>query len=255
MSLVVDGTAFSFGDAVHNSTNQWVWADSGLNWADGDRVAVRLLGPPPPPVALVSATVSGTALTLTYDTGMDQTSVPAASAFTVAVDAATTTVSSVAVAGAEVTLTLASTPASTATVTVDYAAPATNPLRSLPAAIVPTFSDQPVAHIVDLVKNRSKAAAAGRGFVGTTGGVSYASAQQFATGETRPAICWIPSSSTLRESRRTATRESAYTRRRAATPAPWSTHSAIPPAWPTGGVRSPHRPARCSARTRTISSL
>ena len=182
LSLVVDGTAFSFGDAVFNSTGQWVWAESGLNWADGDRAAVRLLGPPPPPVALVSATVSGTALTLTYDTGMDQTSVPAASAFTVDVDAATTTVSSVAVAGAEVTLTLASTPASTATVTVDYAVPATNPLRSLPAVIVPTFSDQPVAHIVNLVKNRSQAASFAQGLVGTLSGESLAVAQQFDTG-------------------------------------------------------------------------
>ena len=182
LSLVVDGTAFSFGDAVFNSTGQWVWAESGLNWADGDRAAVRLLGPPPPPVALVSATVSGTALTLTYDTGMDQTSVPAASAFTVDVDAATTTVSSVAVAGAEVTLTLASTPASTATVTVDYAVPATNPLRSLPAVIVPTFSDQPVAHIVNLVKNRSQAASFAQGLVGTLSGEYLAVAQQFDTG-------------------------------------------------------------------------
>ena len=182
LSLVVDGTAFSFGDAVLNSTGQWVWAESGLNWADGDRAAVRLLGPPPPPVALVSATVSGTALTLTYDTGMDQTSVPAASAFTVDVDAATTTVSSVAVAGAEVTLTLASTPASTATVTVDYAVPATNPLRSLPAVIVPTFSDQPVAHVVNLVRNRSQAASFAQGLVGTLSGESLAVAQQFDTG-------------------------------------------------------------------------
>ena len=182
LSLVVDGTAFSFGDAVFNSTGQWVWAESGLNWADGDTAAVRLLGPPPPPVALVSATVSGTALTLTYDTGMDQTSVPAASAFTVNVDAATTTVSSVAVAGAEVTLTLASTPASTATVTVDYAVPATNPLRSLPAVIVPTFSDQPVAHIVNLVKNRSQAASFAQGLVGTLNSEYLAVAQQFDTG-------------------------------------------------------------------------
>ena len=182
LSLVVDGTAFSFGDAVLNSTGQWVWAESGLNWADGDRAAVRLLGPPPPPVALVSATVSGTALTLTYDTGMDQTSVPAASAYAVDVDGTAATVSSVAVAGPEVTLTLASAPAATATVTVDYAVPATNPLRSLPAAIVPTFSDQPVAHIVNLVKNRSQAAAAGRVLVGTSSGVAYASAQQFDTG-------------------------------------------------------------------------
>ena len=182
LSLVVDGTAFSFGDAVFNSTGQWVWAESGLNWADGDRAAVRLLGPPPPPVALVSATVSGTALTLTYDTGMDQTSVPAASAYAVDVDGTAATVSSVAVAGPEVTLTLASAPAATATVTVDYAVPATNPLRSLPAVIVPTFSDQPVAHIVNLVKNRSQAASFAQGLVGTLSSEYLAVAQQFDTG-------------------------------------------------------------------------
>ena len=182
LSLVVDGTAFSFGDAVHNSTRQWVWAESGLNWADGDRVAVRLLGPLPPPVALVSATVSGTALTLTYDTGMDETSVPAASAYAVDVDGTAATVSSVAVAGAEVTLTLASAPAATATTTVGYVVPATNPLRSLPAAIVPTFSDQPVAHVVNLVKNRSQAASLVQGLVGTSSGMAYAVAQQFGTG-------------------------------------------------------------------------
>ena len=181
LSLVVDGTAFSFGDAVF-STGQWVWAESGLNWADGDTVAVRLLGPLPPPVALVSATVSGTALTLTYDTGMDETSVPAASAYAVDVDSTAATVSSVAVAGPEVTLTLASAPAATATTTVGYVVPATNPLRSLPAAIVPTFSDQPVAHVVDLVRNRSKVASFALGLVGTLSGEYLAVAQQFDTG-------------------------------------------------------------------------
>ena len=180
--LVVDGTAFSFGDAVLNSTGQWVWADSGLNWADGDTVAVRLIGPPPPPVALVSATVSGTALTLTYDTGMDETSVPAAGAYAVDVDGTAATVSSVAVAGPEVTLTLALAPAATATTTVGYVMPATNPLRSLPAAIVPTFSDQPVAHIVDLVRNRSQAASFAQGLVGTSRSEFFAVAQQFDTG-------------------------------------------------------------------------
>ena len=159
LSLVVDGTAISFGDAEFNDTNQFVWDLTGLSWAGGDTVAVSLLGPPPPP--LVSATVSGTVLTLTYDADMDEGSVPAASAYAVDADGAAAKVSSVAVAGAEVTLTLASAPASTATVTVDYAVPVTNPLRSLPGAIVPAFAGQPVAHVVDLVGNRSKAAAAG----------------------------------------------------------------------------------------------
>ena len=47
LSLVVDGTAFSFGDAEFNDTNQFVWDLTGLSWAGGDTVALSLLGPPP----------------------------------------------------------------------------------------------------------------------------------------------------------------------------------------------------------------
>ena len=135
------------------------------------------------PPALVSATVSGTALTLTYDKNLDEDSVPAAGAYAVDVDGTAATVSSVAVAGPEVTLTLASAPASTATTTVDYVVPATNPLRSTAEVDAPAFSGQPVAHIVDLVRNRSQAAAGSDGVVGTVPGLGvYAAAQQFDTG-------------------------------------------------------------------------
>ena len=144
--------------------------------ADNDSTAA---GTPP---ALVSATVSGTALTLTYDKNLDEDSVPAAGAYAVDVDGTAATVSSVAVDGIEATLTLASTATTTATTTVDYVVPATNPLRSTAEVDAPAFSGQPVAHIVDLVKNQSQAAAAGGFSVGTVLGVAYASAQQFDTG-------------------------------------------------------------------------
>ena len=135
------------------------------------------------PPALVSATVSGTALTLTYDKNLDEDSVPAAGAYAVDVDGTAATVSSVAVDGIEATLTLASAPASTATTTVDYVVPATNPLRSTAEVDAPAFAGQPVAHIVDLVRNRSQAAAGSDALVGTVLGFGvYAAAQQFDTG-------------------------------------------------------------------------
>ena len=139
---------------------------------------------PEPPPALVSAMVSGTALTLTYDKNLDEDSVPAAGAYAVDVDGTAATVSSVAAAGIEATLTLASAPASTATTTVDYVVPATNPLRSTAEVDAPAFSGQPVAHIVDLVRNRSQGVVAGdAALVGTVLGFGvYAAAQQFDTG-------------------------------------------------------------------------
>ena len=142
-ALEIDGTEFSFGDATFNSANEFTWTESGLSWGVGDTVAVKLLGPAPSPPSLVSATVSGTALTLTYDKNLDEDSVPAAGAYAVAVDGTAATVSSVAVDGVEATLTLASAPTSTATSTVGYVVPATNPLRSLSGVNAPAFAGQP----------------------------------------------------------------------------------------------------------------
>ena len=183
-TLEIDGTAFSFGDATFDSFQQFVWTESGLSWADGDTVAVKLLRPPPP--ALVSAAVSGRRLTLTYDENLDEDSVPAAGAYAVEVAGTAATVSSVAVRGAEARLRMASEPASTATVTVDYAVPATNPLRSTVGADAPAFAGQPVAQFVDVVRNRSKTPRADRAIVGIFFGDPYIQAQVFDTGPNAP---------------------------------------------------------------------
>ena len=77
-------------------------------------------------------TVNGTALVLTYDEELDTGSVPAATAYTVAVggsNVALASTSPVAVSGTTVTLTLAAAVASTDTVTLTYRVPATNPVQ------------------------------------------------------------------------------------------------------------------------------
>ena len=83
---------------------------------------------------LASATVDGTALTLTYDERLDEGSEPASSAFEVKVGGSVVSLAGthpVAVEGAEVTLTLAAAVAHDATVTVSYTAPSTNPVQDL----------------------------------------------------------------------------------------------------------------------------
>ena len=80
---------------------------------------------------LSAAAVDGATLTLTYSETLDDTSVPAAEAFTVSVGTPATaqTPASVAVDGANVTLTLAAPPGAGETVTVSYAPPADAPLQ------------------------------------------------------------------------------------------------------------------------------
>ena len=159
------------------------------------------------PPALVSATVSGTALTLTYDKNLDEGAVPAAGAYAVDVDGTTTTVSSVAVAGIEATLTLASAATSTATTTVDYVVPARIRSAVRPRSTRPLSRASPVAHIVDLVRNRSQAAAGVTAWWEPCPASACTRLRRSSTrGETRPAIYSIPSSSTLGQSRRTPTR-------------------------------------------------
>ena len=67
--------------------------------------------------------VAGTFLTLTYDEALDEDSVPATGAFTVAVSGTAAEVSHVSVSGSAVTLMLASAVTSEDTATVSYAAP------------------------------------------------------------------------------------------------------------------------------------
>ena len=69
---------------------------------------------------LSTATVNGDSLVLTYDTALDESSVPAAGDFAVTVAGSSRTVSSVSVSGAAVTLTLSSAVTHGQMVTLDY---------------------------------------------------------------------------------------------------------------------------------------
>ena len=77
---------------------------------------------------LSTATVDGTALTLTYDEALDDTSTPANGDYTVTVDTAPRDVSGVAISGMTVTLTLASAVTGGQTVILNYT-PGANPVQ------------------------------------------------------------------------------------------------------------------------------
>ena len=79
--------------------------------------------------AFVSAAVNGNTLVLMYDEALDESSVPATSAFTLGGTLAT--VNTVAISGMEVTLTLSAAVSSTDVVTVSYMVPGTNRLRDV----------------------------------------------------------------------------------------------------------------------------
>ena len=106
----------------------------------------------PPPIqaagpALSWARVNGAEMALRFDAALDESSVPAGSAFAVSVAGAPRTVSGVSVSQATVTLTLASAVTSGQAVTVGYAPPATGGLRaSGGGAAVAAFTGQPAAN-------------------------------------------------------------------------------------------------------------
>ena len=109
--------------------------------ADGRKFdgALRLTVPgPATPPALSSASVDGTALTLTFDKALNGGATPPASAFAVTVAGGARTVASVAVSGSAVTLTLASAVTTGETVTVSYTASTGNAAAS--------FADQAVTN-------------------------------------------------------------------------------------------------------------
>ena len=94
---------------------------------------------------LLSATVDGAALTLTYSEAVRGSSGPLASAFTVAGGQAGRTVSSVAVTGSVVALSLNAPVSQPETgLTVSYTAPATGQLRDLAGNDAAGFSGNPV---------------------------------------------------------------------------------------------------------------
>ena len=86
---------------------------------------------------------NGATLTLTYDEALDTASVPAPGAFTVKGGGAVKRVSSVSVSGSSVRLALASDPPGL-NVTVSYATPAANPLRSAGGNNAASFTDEAV---------------------------------------------------------------------------------------------------------------
>ena len=79
---------------------------------------------------LVTKTVKGTKLTLTYDEALDTSSVPAISAFRAFING-DLTIQSVALSGRKVTLTLANAVSAAVSVAVSYAVPGSNPIKDL----------------------------------------------------------------------------------------------------------------------------
>ena len=97
------------------------------------------------PPGLLTATVDGVTLTLTYDEALDEGSLAEANAFAVTVGGAARAVDSVSIAGNVVALTMASAVAAGEEVTVSYTAPAhesTARLRDLAGNAAPSFSGQ-----------------------------------------------------------------------------------------------------------------
>ena len=96
------------------------------------------------PPGLVSATVDGAELVLTYNEPLDEASEPAASAYTVTVGGAARGVSSVDVSGTEVTLTLATAVQAREVVTLSYAVPTSNPVQDAAGMAAAALSDRAV---------------------------------------------------------------------------------------------------------------
>lgn len=110
-------------------------ASAGLRDAAGnlapsfaDLTAENVTPDPTPPQA-VSASVNGTTLRIAYSEPLQPTPLPALSAFTVRVDGATRAVSSLGVAGSDVSLVLEASVGNGTAVTLDYAPPALDALR------------------------------------------------------------------------------------------------------------------------------
>ena len=98
---------------------------------------------------LLTSSVDGAALVLTYDEALDEASVPAPGAFAVTVAGTARSLAAsdpVAVSGKTVTLTLASAAAHGEAVTLAYTVPAAQPLRNLAGLGAPGFAGREVAN-------------------------------------------------------------------------------------------------------------
>ena len=154
LTLHVDGRTFAFSDARFNGAEGIHWPFDGP-WREGQRVSLALTdsgtpssAPEPAAPALQWARVTGAELALRFDSGLDETSLPAAGAFSVSVAGAPRAVSSVSVSQDLVTLTLAEPVSAGEAVTVGYAPPAGEPGLRLAGggAAVAAFAGYAVAN-------------------------------------------------------------------------------------------------------------
>ena len=148
-TLTMDGrsAALTVGtDSPHIEVGWEEWnlltLGSPPDWIDGQQVTVSLDLPP----TLSTATMNGTALVLTYDEDLDDTSTPATSAYAVTVAGSDRTVSSVSIGGSSVTLTLASAVTAGETVTVSYTVPSTNPVQDAAGLDAAALTDEAVTN-------------------------------------------------------------------------------------------------------------
>ncbi len=164
--VFIDFTAHGTGGLVHNvlltlsddedsgGAAGWSLSDSAVErlsptdpWTDvsqGNPVRLSIQGFMQGAPALSSTTVSGAAVTLTYDRALDTTSTPAAGDFTVKVNGNVVSLAAtnpVVVSGSAVTLNLASAVTAGQTVTVTYT-PGTNPIRSSGGTDAGSLADQ-----------------------------------------------------------------------------------------------------------------
>ena len=135
------GTRFiADADSEHSTEVQYSWSiPSGFAWSEGQKVTVSANLPPLP----ASARVVGSSLSLSYSELLDESSIPARTAYTVKVDGgAGVRPTDVSVSGHIVTLTLPSAVASGQTVTVSYAVPPSNPLRVAAGTLAASLTDE-----------------------------------------------------------------------------------------------------------------
>ena len=131
----------------------------GANPVDAPLV-VRLADADEAAPELSSASVDGSALTLTFNEALDEGSVPPASSFSVTVAGSARTVESVSVSGSAVTLTLASAVTSGETVTVGYTVPTgadSTPVEDAAGNAATAFADEEVTN--ETAANETPAAA------------------------------------------------------------------------------------------------
>ena len=134
------------------SSNPLQTADGGKAAAIATKYVTNKINPPPNPVYISSAieNVTPSVIEMTYNLSLANI-VPAASAFSVNVNSAARSVSSVAISGTKVILTLASPVIYGNSVTVAYTIPSANPLQTSSGGLAATISAQTVTNKVNAV--------------------------------------------------------------------------------------------------------